>query len=127
MKAIKISPQSVAAHNNLAWLLATCPVDRLRDGKKAVFHATKACEITEWKHPSAIDTLSIALAEARQFDKAIEVLTKCRANATASGREKIDRRLALFRAGKTYREAGPENHAPPPRPPTPEPRPAGRK
>ena len=105
LKALDISPQSVAAHNNLAWLLATCPVDRLRDGRKAVVHATKACEITQWQHPSIVDTLGIALAEAGQFDKAVELLMKCRATASASECEKIDRRLAQFRARKTYRQA----------------------
>jgi tetratricopeptide (TPR) repeat protein/CHAT domain-containing protein len=103
-KALEIAPQSVAAHNNLAWLLATCPVDGLRNGKEAIIHATRACEITEWKHPAAIDTLSIAMAEDGRFEKAIELLGKFRDEASASEREKIDRRLAQFRDGKTYRQ-----------------------
>ena len=113
MKAVEISPQNVTAHNNLAWLLATCPVDKLRNGKEAITHATRACEITEWKHPSVIDTLSVALAEDGQFEKAIELLTKFRDGASASEREKIDRRLTLFRAGRTYRQAEAASPSPP--------------
>ncbi|MEN6368057.1 MAG: tetratricopeptide repeat protein [Thermoguttaceae bacterium] len=106
-KALDSSPQNVQAHNNLAWLLATCPVERLRNSKQAIVYATRACEITQWKHSSTIDTLSVALAEDRQFEKAIELLTKFRDKASASDREKIDGRLELFRAGKTYRQAKP--------------------
>ncbi|MCE5268206.1 MAG: tetratricopeptide repeat protein [Planctomycetaceae bacterium] len=104
-RALKIDPRSIAAENNLAWLLATCPADRVRSGKRAIEHATRACELTHWKHPSPIDTLSVALAEDRQFDKAIALLVKLRAEAPAFDIERLDARIALFRAGKTYRQA----------------------
>ena len=44
-KAIAMPPQNLAARNNLAWLLATCPVDHLRDGKKAIAQATKVVSL----------------------------------------------------------------------------------
>lgn len=105
LKAIEISPQNVLAHNNLAWLLATCPTDRLRNGRLAVAHAVRACKITKGRNLSTLDTLSIALAEAGQFQKAIELLTQVRSKVPEGKRKKIDDRLAIFQAGKTYHQA----------------------
>jgi tetratricopeptide (TPR) repeat protein/serine/threonine protein kinase len=68
--AIGLNPKFHPAHNELAWLLATGP-DRVRDGKQAVEHATRACALTGWKDPGYIDTLAAAHAEAGAFDKAV--------------------------------------------------------
>ena len=111
LKAVEMAPKNATAHNNLAWLLATCPTDRLRDGKKAIAHATKACELTDWKEPRHIGTLSVALAEDGQFDKAIELLTKRREGATATGQWLFDQHLARFRAKQTYHRAEQERLA----------------
>ena len=40
LEALRLQPKLASAHNNLAWLLATCPVDALRNGQEAVEHAT---------------------------------------------------------------------------------------
>ena len=45
--AIQINPKNAGAYNDLAWLLATCPQDNLRNGKKAVDYANQACQ--EWR------------------------------------------------------------------------------
>ncbi len=126
LKAIEISPRDVTAHNDLAWLLATCPVERVRNGKEAVVHATKACELTEWKNFAAVNTLAVALAESGQFDKAIDVLVKFRADAVPQQRDKIDARLAMFRSGKTYRQAEDAKAARPAARATRQPKPPGR-
>ncbi|MFC1766021.1 tetratricopeptide repeat protein [Planctomycetota bacterium] len=56
----------------LAWLLATCPDDEVRDSDKAIEFATKACALTQWKKAEYIDALAAAHAEAGQFTVAIE-------------------------------------------------------
>ena len=46
-EALRLDPTFAAALNNKAWLLASCPEKRYRDGKKAVELATKA-----WRRPN---------------------------------------------------------------------------
>ena len=48
-EAFRIDANNLRGHNEMAWLLATCPDPKLRDGKRAVTMATKACELTDWK------------------------------------------------------------------------------
>ncbi|MGB6044206.1 MAG: tetratricopeptide repeat protein, partial [Pirellulales bacterium] len=48
-KALKIQPKDSSILNNLAWLLATSPDEKIRDGKRAVELATSASEVTEHK------------------------------------------------------------------------------
>ncbi len=74
--ALKLDSRSITALNGKAWLLATCPDGKFRDGKQAVELATKACEIEEWKNNAFMDTLAAACAEAGQFDDAVKWMTK---------------------------------------------------
>jgi len=64
-------PKSLTVCNTLAWLLATCPEDSVRDGKIAVETAKQACELAYWKDAGVIDTLAAAYAEAGEFDSAV--------------------------------------------------------
>ena len=52
-EAIQIDPGDAEAYRDRALLLATCPDRGLRDAKRAVLSATKACELTEWKETAA--------------------------------------------------------------------------
>jgi tetratricopeptide (TPR) repeat protein len=69
--AIRLDPRLSWAYNNLAWLLATCPRQEFRDGRKAVELARKACELTGWRDPYMLGTLAAAYAEAGDFDEAV--------------------------------------------------------
>jgi tetratricopeptide (TPR) repeat protein len=71
-KALKIEPEDTTILNNLGWVLATSPDAELRDGKRAVELATKACELTEYKAPHILSTLAAAFAESGNFDTAVE-------------------------------------------------------
>jgi Zn-dependent protease len=70
-EALRIQPKLASAHNNLAWLLATCPVDALRNGQEAIEHATMACNATGWCTPNFLGTLAAASAEIGDFDQAV--------------------------------------------------------
>jgi tetratricopeptide (TPR) repeat protein len=110
-KAIAIGPPTEAAEsgvlNNLAWVLATSPIDDVRNGKRALELAEKACQITEFKEAHIVSTLAAAHAELGDFPKAIEWSEK----AVAIGREEdneqleqLEEELESYRAGKPWRE-----------------------
>ena len=104
-EAVRLSPDYLPCRNNLAWLLATCPEASFRDGKRAIEHATRACELTQWKVCDCLDTLAAAYAEVGKFDKAIELAQKASdLAATPARREIYQSHLKLYRDGKPYRE-----------------------
>ena len=108
--AIRADPTQAQAHHDLAWLLATGP-DGVRDGWRAVEHATRACELTDWKGSAFVDTLAAAYAAAGDFDKAVE--TQKKALDVAGARE----RLELYTRKQSYRDPAmtPRQFGPPPR------------
>lgn len=71
-KAFKLEPKDDGVLNNLAWLLATSPDDKLRDGRRAVKLATEACELSQWKAAHILSTLAAAYAETGDFDAAVK-------------------------------------------------------
>jgi tetratricopeptide (TPR) repeat protein len=103
---VRLDPKDADALGSLAWLLATCPDEKFRDGKKAVDYATKACELTSWKAPYFLATLAAAQAEAGEFTLAL----KWQEKALDSPRYERDEgdeardRLKLFKDRKAYRE-----------------------
>jgi WD40 repeat protein len=88
------------AFNDIAWSLATSSDSHLRNGTKAIEMATKACEITDWKEATIIDTLAAAYAEAGDFTSAI----KWQKKAIDTGGPQFESRLELYQLGKPYRE-----------------------
>jgi tetratricopeptide (TPR) repeat protein len=71
-KSIEADPGYAPPRNDLAWLLATVEKKELRDGKRAVGLATKACELTDWKNAEYLDVLAAAYARAGDFDQAVK-------------------------------------------------------
>ncbi len=69
-KALGLEPENSGLLNNFAWLLATSPVDELRDGKRAIEMATQACELTEYKAAHILSTLASGYAETGDFETA---------------------------------------------------------
>jgi tetratricopeptide (TPR) repeat protein len=84
-RAVELNPKSASARNNLAWILATARDPEIRDGDDSVRHATRACELTEWKDAGNLDTLAAAHAEAGDFDSAIRVTRQALETVRASG------------------------------------------
>jgi tetratricopeptide (TPR) repeat protein len=107
-EALRLDAQSAEGHNDLAWLLATCPDDKIRDGKSALEHATKADDLSEHKQASIIDTLAAAHAELGDFDKAVEVQRKAieLAGSDEKQRKELANHLELFQQRKPVRDDG---------------------
>jgi tetratricopeptide (TPR) repeat protein len=104
-KAVELKPDVAFPHNGLAWLLCTATDDKARDGKKALLHATKACELTDYKNGGYLDTLAAAYAETGDFAKAVEWQEKAlkAGDFPLADLEAAKKRLELFKAKKPYR------------------------
>jgi tetratricopeptide (TPR) repeat protein len=103
-EASQLDPNDAEPYNSRAWLWATCPDSKLRNGKKAVESATRACELSEWKEANYLDTLAAAYAEAGDFDNAVECQEKADKLFTdAEVTKKAEERLKLYKDKKPYR------------------------
>lgn len=100
--ALKLAPDSPAAHNNLAWILAQCPGDQ--NAAEAIDLARRACDLTASKDAGALDTLAVALAAAGRYEEAVQTIRKAIEIAPEYQRDTLQERLALFAAGQPYRE-----------------------
>ncbi len=108
-EAMQVGPGRYEPHAYLADLLATCPDRDLRDGKKAIELATKACELTKWNDCDSLSALAAASAEVADFKKAVEWQKKAmKANGTLAYKtkqqeEESRQRLKSYEEGKPYR------------------------
>src|SRR5262245_40461593 len=90
----------------LAQMLAVCPDAKLRDGRKAVELATKACKLTNDRWFESFQALAAAYAEIGKFDEAIKAQKKAFELLPASLtiiRERGEERLKLYEARKPVR------------------------
>jgi tetratricopeptide (TPR) repeat protein len=103
---LKKNDSHIGILNNLAWLLATCPDDEVRDGRRAVTLAEKAVQLTERKSATYLDTLAAAYAEARRFDDAVRVQQEALTDRrlVLDDGNQANQRLDLYRQKKAYRE-----------------------
>lgn len=117
-KGLELGPDNDGILNNLAWVLATSPVDELRDGDRAIELATKACEVTDYKMPHILSTLASGFAENGDFVTAIDWIEKAievnKANAEADKDadqtpfeeqlDSLEKELASYKDEKPWRE-----------------------
>lgn len=108
-KALSLQPKDHGILNNLAWVLATSPDEKLRDGKRAIELATLACEVTEYKAAYILSTLAAAYAETGDFDAAIKWSTKAVENDEKEHGEALKKELESYKAKKPWRELLPED------------------
>jgi tetratricopeptide (TPR) repeat protein len=86
-KTLRLAPRSLAAHNNLAWILATCSDGSLRNGEEAVALAEQADQLSGGNNPSVLHTLAAAYAESGQTVRAIETARRSKQLAEAQGNQ----------------------------------------
>ena len=78
----------------------------MRDAKKAVEHATRACDLSGWKDASHLSTLAAAYAEFGKFKEAVK-RQKQAIDLGIKDREELEKarqRLKLYEEGKPYRD-----------------------
>jgi tetratricopeptide (TPR) repeat protein len=107
-KVLELDPRHVTAQNNLAWLLATCPDNSVRDGKRAVELAQQAVQLSGGNSPEILDTLAAAYAEAGRYPEAVETAQRASDLSTAQNKkslaEVIQNQLKLFETHSPYHE-----------------------
>jgi tetratricopeptide (TPR) repeat protein len=99
-QAIFLAPDSLGAHNNLAWIFATSKDKALRNPDEAIRLARKALELTDGNQPAVLDTLAAAYAASGKFAEAVQTAQSGVLLAHKQGKtvlaEKILARMALY-------------------------------
>ncbi|MBN1912005.1 MAG: tetratricopeptide repeat protein [Pirellulales bacterium] len=108
-KAYKLEPDESGMLNNFAWVLATSPDDALRDGKRAVKLAERACELTKHAEAHILSTLAAAYAEAGDFDHAVQWSKKAlelgkKENQPPDLQDALAKELESFKQKRPWRE-----------------------
>jgi Flp pilus assembly protein TadD len=94
--------------NALAWLLATAPDAKDRNGAEAERVARALCVQTSHRDARALSTLAAALAELGRFDEAVQAADAAREAALsqpdAALAKQIEQMQGLYRTGRAYRQ-----------------------
>jgi len=104
-RALKLDSDDSGVLNNLAWVLSTSPNDSVRDGKRAIDLAARACEVTDYKEGHILSTLGSAYAEIGDFQAAIKWVKK--GLEVADGEEEkeaLQKELKRYQQKKPWRE-----------------------
>src|SRR5579885_2677246 len=101
-KAVRLNPKDAGSYNLLAWILATCPDAKYRNGQQAVAYAKKAVELASNGKAEIVDTLAAAYAESGDFKQAVATEREALQYQTKNAKE-FRARLALYEHGKPYR------------------------
>jgi uncharacterized protein (TIGR03067 family) len=105
LKAVERLPKDHDLLDSVAWFLATCPDPKVRDGGKAVELAKRACDLTDSKRPTYLDTLAAACAECGRFEEAVrwQEAALRSSELPEDQREAARARLRLYKEGRPYR------------------------
>ncbi len=107
-EAVRLEPEWTLALNNLAWILATQPEAKLRNGSEATRLAARAVSLTRRSNPNTLDTLAAAYAETGRFSDAVEIAESAIQKAEASGHTnlvaEIESHLKFYQSQRAYRE-----------------------
>ena len=101
-RALELDQGLPQAYNHLAWAWATAERPTVRDGRRAVESALKACELTQWKNPSYLDTLAAAYARNGQFDEAVKWQRKAMESPDTAKDDRAAERLRLYGERKAW-------------------------
>ncbi len=116
-EAVRLAPDQPDPRITLAWVLATHPDDRIRNGPQALELADRARQLLPTPNVYSLDVLAAAFAETGQFDSAVRTIDQAIALAQQAGDTatiaRLESRRRLYTQRLPYRESLP---GPPPRP-----------
>jgi tetratricopeptide (TPR) repeat protein len=104
LAASELDPGNASTFCDLAWIWATTKAEGVRDGKRALEAARKACELTDWKKAECLIALAAAHAELGRFDEAVQWATQAVELARESDRTAYQGQLECYRRGEPWHE-----------------------
>ena len=111
-EALALAPDAIPAINNLAYLLATAPDDKARNGAEAVKLAENMlAQQPDLAQPGYRATYAAARAETGEFEQAVEVLIQ--AIKEAEQLQLHNDRALFLQVLEQYKEGEPYRHKPP--------------
>ncbi len=113
LEALPLDPPDAVTGTCLAWIWATCPDDRLRNGPRSLEHARRSCERTEFREPGFLDKLAAAHAECGDFAQATYWEQRVLELLPEEEHEEYWARLELYEMGRPYGRGsrhGPKSH-----------------
>jgi len=104
--ALKLRPGNVDVLNSLAWLQSASDIKDIRNPQEALRLAKKACKLSDYNIPQALDSLAVAYAANDEFEEAVETAKKAIALARSEDKEnmagRIQKRLELYKNRQVY-------------------------
>jgi tetratricopeptide (TPR) repeat protein len=95
-KTLQLNPGFVRAWDNLAWLLATSDKKEIRDPQRAITLSAKACELSEFKDWTCLNTLATCSSENQDFESAVKWAKAARAIAPAAEHLELDQVVSTY-------------------------------
>ncbi len=105
-QVIALDPTFAPAHNKRAWLLASCPDAKVRNGADAIDAAVQYCELTHWKNGDSLSALAAAYAENGDFETAVEwqkIANSSSPKASPAAVSTGNQLLNLYKSKKPFR------------------------
>lgn len=102
--ALKVDGEDTGVLNNLAWVLATSPEDGLRNAKRSIELAKKACELTKYEKPHILSTLAAGYAEAGNWEEALKWSNKAVEEGDGEVADQLKEELESYKQKKPWRE-----------------------
>lgn len=118
-KAIQLNPNDQPAYNDLAWVLATCPLESIRNGFGALDLATIVMGLPKRNEACGKDTLAAAYAEIGRFEEAVKIQREAiqlLKKGERCNQENVDeltdyiQRLSLYEQHKPFRDTSRIDH-----------------
>jgi tetratricopeptide (TPR) repeat protein len=104
---LEVEPQHMVMGNEMAWLMATAPEEKVRNAPQAIQIGERLAELTGRKEPKPLEMLAAAYAEAGRFDDAGRTAREALALAAAQNltnlTSEIAAQLEFYRQGKPFR------------------------